>query len=76
MILRKGEKIIKICDRCLERKELVGGFLDPESRIDLKICNDCLKNIPEVQQINPIKRLKWYEVLYQYKEKGYELEDD
>lgn len=68
MKLKKGNEEIEICDFCLQEKEIRGTA--SKGHIHLWICDDCFEaNVCE--RFNSIKRLKWYEILYQYKEKGY-----
>lgn len=71
---KDGRIVIDICDNCFSRgiAGKIGGFDIPE----LELCNDCFFNQskPEIiKKFGPIKRLKWYELLYQYEEEGYEL---
>lgn len=81
MKLKKGKEEIHICDYCLKIKMVKSFIFKPEEepRINLEVCNDCINKIHHkegksiIENFDSIKRLKWYEVLYQYLDEGYEL---
>ena len=70
MKLRKdNEADITICDNCLEIRQLT-GIVYP---LDLTICSNCCSKPITQKNCTSIHILKWYMVLYKYKEQGYEL---
>lgn len=76
MILKRENEEIHVCDFCLKRKYF-SGLIFLKKNSYLIVCNDCIRQEFQIpQKFNSIRKFKWYEVLHQYKEKGYELVDD
>ena len=71
MILKKGSKRIFICNYCLQKRDL--DLTDDRLK---GICRQCLiKKSYTIRDLsNPIKRLKWWIILFKYEEEGYEVE--
>lgn len=69
---KKGKIVVEICDNCFSFKRIAGTIKG------IELCKDCFFNKSRneiVEKFNPIKRLKWYEILFQYQEKDYKLVD-
>lgn len=70
---------IVICDNCLIKTNRISHYFSNQIRYSvggtLQLCKLCITSPnPSIRvYFSPIHVLKWYSILYEYKEKGYKI---